>query len=1369
MAFDVLTLTISVLTPLEQAISLVLYFKQQKRIYGTNAEHIDRISSLYADLQKRLHAISSQFQTVVSKPQLLQSSDLSEYYSYMNNMRESFLSANQVLSDIRKSQIQDGWFVQFLQAHSIKSKWQQLEQTAYLAHQRIDSWHAFLSTVSAVGTDISQRLQPIETVLHDINRAVSPLENPVTFKPSFFKETPPHFVRHHFETAADTPGPETHEAKLKRIVLRENHPNGRPVTAVVGMSGAGKSCALRGLAEQKDVISRFPGGVYFMSLGAEAKRRRAIEKLGDMVEYSGGRLRARDVRLEMNLDVAVARTADWFQERACLFIVDDVAVVNDIGADFISVLAGLLRCSQQSALVFSTRDTDVGSLATEILDFSPRDPLGDESRGILLRSARVEKDVILDGDEEFKACVDELLRFCAGLPLALAVVGNAVFKRRKRSKKGESSVLKSFVVTLEDFAQGAIQEGFDNHPGLYAAFSASLQVLSDEVTANILGFPLPMPLHRMYRALCIVQRQGWLPDYILARLWGVGKSNRALKIAELFADASLAEVEEREAGGMIVSGIRLHDWMHIYCSTKASQCEGGVQFWHKQLLNTYIEPLENSWGGQQSIREWWMIEDDLYILGELSRHLVGAGLRKELENLVLNPLWTRRLLQDHRTFQLQKDVTILVDSIRRAEEQLTSEHKRLIKGMDLIIKAIHLSWGYYSQNPEELWFQLTGRLTNMMDKYPVIRMYLSNIEQLARAPWAKPILGSLHPPGGRLRSTIDMFRQTENGPHGILNGIVGSLAYGKQRKDFQNDVFMTDAVRQITQMQRAAWQEQKSVSGMINANRITLSANGRRAVVDLGFGDARVMDSRTGELLTSKLQDEVPEKFDDWWSCCAISAEGDVAAINFSDSLVNIWNVEKQRLICTLRHGHDIRVEGLAMSGDGEHVVTRCNDGSVLLWNAISGKQHKSISHGHSGTVTCVAISSDGSLVATGSSDSTARLFDISQDSSMATVLRGHNYTVRDIAMTTNSSRLATISDDGTARVWNASGELVCDPIFFEGDTFWKTFVGITDDGSQILTGTAPGPVQVWSVDYDASSLDTSQRWINQVSRCVVCCDGNRIISVSENGLLHAWDTSDGSRVCQIDNAIMPKIVEAAPDGSRIATSSGEDVHIWDGNTGELISSISHKHVTCVTIPSIQGQVAIGTRIGTAQVWNYHNGKPSSEVFKHGSSITSMSITPRADRLVTLCREEHLQNDGGNVRVWDVRKCKVQHQVQSLLPVAISEDGKILASREYRWDLTTKALEAEKRGIQLSGFATEEIVDIERQSMSAEDMKMALLRCTQSGICIDGSGYKHLKDQEDVKLATFEDVEEVLCKSFKSRVIGVALRGGEFSLILVML
>lgn len=131
----------------------------------------------------------------------------------------------------------------------------QLERDATLAHETIGRINAVLALSDRIGRVTAER-------------------NSSNFVDAFrARNTAPQNPAHVFLDFVSKDGdgrPATFEGKLKAALFQRSAAGSFGAVAR-GTGGVGKTCARRSLSADDDVKTRFPGGVCFMSLGADAR------------------------------------------------------------------------------------------------------------------------------------------------------------------------------------------------------------------------------------------------------------------------------------------------------------------------------------------------------------------------------------------------------------------------------------------------------------------------------------------------------------------------------------------------------------------------------------------------------------------------------------------------------------------------------------------------------------------------------------------------------------------------------------------------------------------------------------------------------------------------------------------------------------------------------------------------------------------------------------------------------------------------------------------------------------------------------------------------------------------------------------------
>lgn len=60
-----------------------------------------------------------------------------------------------------------------------------------------------------------------------------------------------------------------------------------------------------------------------MTIGAQGGVAQLVTSIPDIVEMTGGKHKAAEIRDNKGLSYAITRAREWFQNRICLFLIDD--------------------------------------------------------------------------------------------------------------------------------------------------------------------------------------------------------------------------------------------------------------------------------------------------------------------------------------------------------------------------------------------------------------------------------------------------------------------------------------------------------------------------------------------------------------------------------------------------------------------------------------------------------------------------------------------------------------------------------------------------------------------------------------------------------------------------------------------------------------------------------------------------------------------------------------------------------------------------------------------------------------------------------------------------------------------------------------
>ncbi|WP_433433042.1 trypsin-like peptidase domain-containing protein [Nonomuraea sp. CA-141351] len=425
-----------------------------------------------------------------------------------------------------------------------------------------------------------------------------------------------------------------------------------------------------------------------------------------------------------------------------------------------------------------------------------------------------------------------------------------------------------------------------------------------------------------------------------------------------------------------------------------------------------------------------------------------------------------------------------------------------------------------------------------------------------------------------------------------------------------------------------------------------------------------------------------------WVRSVAFDRAGSLLLTGGADRSARVWNVTdwSERA----RHGHDAPVRDAVFSPLGASVASASDEGTVAVWPVAAGAAPVLVLP-HEGAVTAVAFSPDGRLLGTACDDGHARIWDASTGSEL--VRMRHGAAVRDVVFEPSGRGLLTGSDDGTARIWSAVGaELLrvshrraVRAVAVSPDGAWGASASQDDEGalwsttahaeryrfqaagpvvslavdasgSRIAVLAVEGAVQVWRLDDLA--LETSFGAGN-ASVLALSPDGGTLAATGEGGDVGRWSLPGGDRLPGLaTGAEELRSLAFSPDGrSLAATGDLESVLILTDGGGRVEADIGD--IAGVTGFSPDGtKVAVVDDAGNATVVSAADGTVLSRRAFGGEWWGGAAFDGRLELLATIGR-------GGAVAVHDLksedRRCEVDHEAW-VTRVVLSADGLLLAT-----------------------------------------------------------------------------------------------------------
>ena len=368
-----------------------------------------------------------------------------------------------------------------------------------------------------------------------------------------------------------------------------------------GIGGIGKSVLAAALATDDRVRRRFPGGVYWVTVG---ERPDVLALQLDLLSRLGVRPEARTQgRSAQALRAALA-------DQRVLLVVDDVWSADD-AQDF-------RVTGPRGRLLYTSRDQGVigaaGATAHRV--------------GVLSRDDRPGR-----SPARCWACPP---RRCQRRPTGRSRP-SATFRSRwrcsprqcgaagygGRRSRGEDTGLggRSWEEIAADLVRDADVYGTHPYATTFRALHIAVAALPDDLRAALLG-------------LAVFPPDSAVPVAAIARYWAHTRGRSAEETVADLDRLIAAEVLQR---GADTDTIGFHDLAHEYLLLHAD----ALPTLHEQLLDAYRGLLDGS-------DQWWTLPlDEPYVWEHLTAHLAGAGDRDTLVATVTDPAYqAKRIARD---------------------------------------------------------------------------------------------------------------------------------------------------------------------------------------------------------------------------------------------------------------------------------------------------------------------------------------------------------------------------------------------------------------------------------------------------------------------------------------------------------------------------------------------------------------------------------------------------------------------------------------------------------------------------------------------------------------------------------------------------
>ncbi len=393
-----------------------------------------------------------------------------------------------------------------------------------------------------------------------------------------------------------------------------------------GMGGIGKSVLAAAVARDREIRRSYPDGVIWVSFGQikDSEAQMVVAQLmRDVARHLG------DPGLFDNVVQGQGVLRELLLTKAVLLVCDDVWHASDVQP--FDVLGPRCRA------LITTRDA--GIIHTLQGQNYPVE-LFTEAEALSLLASAVEKT-----PDEMPAEARDVVKECAGLPLALALCAGMAKKRGGEWGSILERLRRADLEKIED--REAINQ---QHRSIYRAMQASVEWLQPEE-------------QRRFAELSVFVTDQDVPEAAIATLWAHTGHLNALDTEDLLINLSeraLIRLEQMGAkdGSSRRRRMSLHDLLYDFARRVAGDRKGLTQ----ALLDAYR---------RQCPGEWHTGPDDGYFFRNLCQHLVTAKGNWDAPAELLSDLrFVEARCRVGQVFELLADYHLALDNLPEAQEGL---------------------------------------------------------------------------------------------------------------------------------------------------------------------------------------------------------------------------------------------------------------------------------------------------------------------------------------------------------------------------------------------------------------------------------------------------------------------------------------------------------------------------------------------------------------------------------------------------------------------------------------------------------------------------------------------------------------------------
>ena len=1046
----------------------------------------------------------------------------------------------------------------------------------------------------------------------------------------------------------------TEVAKVLTALLANGSETVGLTTGLHGAGGFGKTTLAQMVRADRRVRRRFPGGIYWVTVGRDIRGAGLATKVNDLIKqvanenatYSDPE--AAGQRLGTLMDTGPRR----------LLIVDDVWKPEQL-APFTD---GGRRCVRLVTTRMPSLLTGRG-VAVQIDQMSPP-----QARRLLTSGLPDLDPGVAEG----------LLAVTGRWPLLLRLV---------------NGILIHVKLARQDVSAAGAQ--------LHSRLQADGPVVVDELSGIIDPLDVDKPRERAravratiiastsllnqgeaerFTELSIFAEDETIPFGLVARLWHATAGLEELEAAQVCArlnDLALVSYEETITGGLVLHDV-LRDFLRRELGQRRQTELNGMLLSEVATELPVTDPLDITSFGPA--RAWWKLDaDEQYLWDHLIDHLLQADQRSAAEKIACDLRWVGARVQHFGPSAAAADLSLVITPQTSRLSRVLARSAHLLAPTEPARAVVDILHSRVADDPD--WGAQVALLRDssprprLVNRWPLPDLPGPELRRIIRDRHAEVRTVAVEPYGswlaiGTADGTVQIrdvktgeLRLTLSGPKDRVLAIAIApngtwLATGSEEPTVRTWDTSTGRVRFLLNG------HESSVSA------VAIAPDGRWLATGSDDGTLRIWDAFTGHMRATLAIDKRGG------SAVAIAPNGMWLA-NGNAWRIRVWDMATGHEQPT-SGAHIGNVYAATTTPDGSWLVANSHDETGQIWDAITG-QLKVTLRGHPGIIDALTVAPDGNWLATGHRDGTVNIWDIATGQLLA-ALSGHTHMVRAMAVGPDSSWLATGSHDGTVRIWDAtSAQQQAPRSHYSG----INSLSVGPDSSWLATSSRDGKIRIW--DTSSGRLQATLFDNQELNAVAISPDGSWLAVGSEDSMVRIWDIAIGQvRDVFTARTGYVRAIAISPNGNRLVTGCTDaKARIWDVVTGQQRATLTgHQDAVSAVAFSPDGRwLATGSHDGTSRIWDVVTGQQRATLTGHQDAVSAVAFSPDGRWLATGSHD-------GTSRIWDVvtgqqRATLTGHQ-GAVSAVAFSPDGRWLATGSHDgtlevWDATVGQVSAAMR------------------------------------------------------------------------------------------